>query len=460
MNTEERQLTEMLHRITPEPPRRVTVEDIAFRLANQAGPDRQPRYRRRPHREPRLRRPSSRGWGRAWAPALAAASVFVVAGMAAGVALLASSHHSPSSPGPAVQDTTSGGPSSSSATIPAVTGTAIPGAPWHARLVGHLALLQYSLTGSGDSLYAFTGQDLVRIDAATGAIVRWTAASSRVLNAPVVLGGTVWVVSSYGDGGAVLDGYDAQTLDHVTSVTVPTVGQVSATAQGVLAAGPDGLLYLAAGDGVAVVNPANGAVVRRIEELLAPATSVAVSPDGSRLYVSVSDQSAGVFLLLTYDLTRGGVQTGSSRLSVGVGGNLVATSGGAWGTIGTGMSEWVWFAPGGDLSSAVPVTRGAGGGLASLPSLADGAVWIGGTHTLACADPATGKVLESAAIPGDHGDAVYFGSVAYAGGHAYAYYVDERSQTEGVTILTPPAGCMGKPAGSAARAGTLPGPGS
>ena len=79
MNTEERQLTEMLHRVTPEPPRRVTVEDIAFRLANQAGPGRQARYRGRPHREPRLRRPS---WGRAWAPALAAASVFVVASTA------------------------------------------------------------------------------------------------------------------------------------------------------------------------------------------------------------------------------------------------------------------------------------------------------------------------------------------------------------------------------------------
>ena len=37
MNTEERQLAEMLHRVTPEPPRRVTVEDVAFRLANEAG---------------------------------------------------------------------------------------------------------------------------------------------------------------------------------------------------------------------------------------------------------------------------------------------------------------------------------------------------------------------------------------------------------------------------------------
>ena len=444
MNTDERQLTDILHRITPEPPRRVTVEDIAFRLANQAGPDRQPRYRRRPHREPRLRRPSLRGWGSAWAPALAAASVFVVAGLAAGAAVLVNSHHGLSSPGPAGHDTASGGPSSASptgTTIPVVTGTAIPGAPWHARLVSHLALLQYSLTGSGDSLYAFTGQDLVRIDAATGAIVQSAPAISRVLNAPVVLGGTVWVVAYDSDGHVVLDGYDAQTLDHVTSVTVPTVGQVSATAQGVLAAGPDGYLYVAAGDGVAVVNPANGAVVRRIQLPVGPASSVAITPDGSRLYVSISDQSAETFQLLTYDLTNGGVQVGSSRMSVGTGGSLVATSGGVWGTFGSGMSEWVWFAPGGDLSSASPVTRGAGGGLISLPALAGGAVWIGGTQTLACADPGTGSVRASGTIPADDGTAEYFGSVAYAGGHAYSYYIDTRSLVQGLVTLNPPASC-------------------
>jgi hypothetical protein len=298
-----------------------------------------------------------------------------------------------------------------------------------------------SLTGSGDSLYAFAGQDLVRIDPATGAIVRSAPALSRVMNAPVVLGGTVWVVSYYESNQVTLDGYDAQTLAHVRSVTVTANGPVSTVGQGVLAAGPDGYLYLAAGDSVAVVNPANGAVVRRIQPLVGPSSSVAVSPDGSRLYVSI--ESADVLLLQTYDLTRGGVQVGSSRLSVSAGGSLVATSGGAWGTLGTGMSDWVWFARGGDLSSALPVTRGAGGGLVSLPALAGGAVWIGGTHTLACANPATGKVRASGTIPTDHGTAEYFSSVAYAGGHAYAYYIDNQSGLQGLATLNPPASCMG-----------------
>jgi hypothetical protein len=445
VNTEERQLTEMLHRITPEPPRQVTVEDIAFRLANQAGPGRQPRPLRRPRREPRLRRPSPRGG--AWAPVLAAASVFVLIGASAGIAVLVSSHHTSSSPSQAVGTTTSLA-ASPTGTSQAPKGTVIPDAPWHAQLIDHLTLLQGSLTGSGDSLYAFTSRDLVRIDPATGTIVRsaplvFAPQSFPVVlgRAPVVLGRTVWVVSSYGTGRAVLTGYDAQTLDRVTSVTVPAVGQLPTAGQGVLAAGPDGNLYVAAGDSVAVVDPVNGALVRRIQVLGTAASSVAVSPDGSRLYVSTVNQAAGVFRLLTYDLAEGGVRVGSSTMSVGAGGNLVATTGGAWGTLGSGMSEWVWFAPGGNLSSASPVTRGAGGGLISLPSAAEGAIWIGGTQTLACADPDTGKVRASGTIPADHGTAEYFGSVVYAGGHAYTYYVDTQSGLQGLATVNPPASC-------------------
>jgi hypothetical protein len=437
VNTEERQLTEMLHRITPEPPRRVTVEDIAFRLAGQAGPGRQPRSGRRQYREPRQRR---RSWGSGWAPAMAAASVFVLIGASAGIAVLVSSHHSSSSPGQAV-GTTSSLAASPTGTSPAPKGTVIPNAPWQAQLIDHLTLRQDSLTGSGDSLYAFAGQDLVRIDAATGAVAASAPVVPAVLNAPVVLDGKVWVVAQYLAGHVLLYGYDPQTLDHVTTVTVPAVRQMSTDGQGVLAAGPDGNLYVAAGESVAVVNPASGAVIRRIQLSVGPANSVAISPDGSKLYVGTSSPSAQSFQVLTYDLNRGGVQAGSSRMSVGVGGSLVATSGGVWGSLGSGMSEWVWFAPGGNLASASPVTRGAGGGLISLPAAAEGAIWIGGTHTLACADPDTGKVRASGTIPADHGTAEYFGSVAYAGGHAFAYYVDTQSGQQGLATVTPPASC-------------------
>ena len=93
MNSEERQLAEMLHRVTPEPPHQVTVEDVGFRLASEAGRARGGR------REPRARRGPAAfsGRGRGWAPVLAAASVVVVAGASAGIAQLASRHSHASS---------------------------------------------------------------------------------------------------------------------------------------------------------------------------------------------------------------------------------------------------------------------------------------------------------------------------------------------------------------------------
>src|SRR5439155_751306 len=81
------------------------------------------------------------------------------------------------------------------------------------------------------------------------------------------------------------------------------------------------------------------------------------------------------------------------------GGNLLATDGGVWGTTGSGMSEWVWFAPGGDLARSFRVSQGAGGGFSSVPVYSGGVVWIGGTHELVCASPATGRALARTSIP-------------------------------------------------------------
>ena len=97
MNTEERNLSDALHQITPEPPRRVTVEQVAYRMVSEPRLSGQPRGRQPRGREPRPRRghfaPS-----RAFAPVLAAAAVVVIAGASAGIAVLANSHHNSPSP--------------------------------------------------------------------------------------------------------------------------------------------------------------------------------------------------------------------------------------------------------------------------------------------------------------------------------------------------------------------------
>jgi outer membrane protein assembly factor BamB len=300
---------------------------------------------------------------------------------------------------------------------------------------------QGSLTGSGDSLYAIEDGALARIDAASGATLRTARYSPPVFSRPVVVGNTVWVVWSYSGGGIVLRGYDARTLAQVASVLVPAAGGVSNLAQGVLTAGPDGKLYVAAGDSVATVDPAARQVTHRISLTAGPASSVAVSPDGSKLYVGVAP--SGSFQLLVYDVATAS-QASSSQMSFGGAANLVATDGGVWGTTGTGMSQWVWFAPGGDLTRSFRVSQGPGAGFSSVPVYSGGVVWVGGSHELICASPSTGQALARTSIPTDHSVVEYFDSATVlSSGRAYALYQDNAAHLAGVASLTPPAACSG-----------------
>ena len=442
MNTEERQLAEMLHRVTPEPPRRVTVEDVAFRLVGEPG------------QGPRSRRGFSFrrvfGGGRGWTPVLAALSVFAIAGASAGIATVATSHHSHTPEtvaGPPATATVSNSPSPtapSQSPTPAGEPLRVAGGMWGARLINRDLFSQGSLTGSRGSLYGVVDGSLARIDPATGAVLQTAPYSPPVFSRPVVVGNTVWVVWSYGGGEIVLRGFDARTLAQVASVPVPAVGGVSNLAQGVLTAGPDGKLYVAAGDSVATVDPAARQVTHRISLTAGRASSVAVSPDGSKLYVGVVPSTpSGSFQLLVYDVATG-IQASSSQLSVGGAGNLVATDGGVWGTTGTGMSEWVWFAPGGDLTRSFRVSQGAGAGFSSVPVYSGGVVWVGGSHELICASPSTGHALARTSIPTDHSVVEYFDSATVlSSGRAYALYQDNAAHLAGVASLTPPAACSG-----------------
>jgi hypothetical protein len=382
---------------------------------------------------------------------LAALSVFAIAGASAGIATVATSHHAHSStPGDGTPPTTASVSNSPSPTAPSQSPPPagetlrVAGGMWGAKLINRNSFSQGSLTGSGGSLYAVEDGYLARIDPASGATLQTARYSPPVFSRPVVVGNTVWVVWSYGGGGIVLRGYDARTLAQVASVPVPAAGGVSNLAQGVLTAGPDGKLYVAAGDSVATVDPAARQVTDRISLTAGRASSVAVSPDGSKLYVGVVPSTpSGSFRVLVYDVATG-IQASSSQMPVGGAGNLVATDGGVWGTTGTGMSQWVWFAPGGDLTRSFRVSQGAGGGLSSVPVYSGGVVWVGGSHELICASPSTGRALARTSIPTDHSVVEYFDSATVlSSGHAYALYQDNAAHLAGVASLTPPAACSG-----------------
>lgn len=451
MNTEERKLADLLHQITPEPPRRVTVEQVAYRLVSEpAGPRLGRSARGRESAGPRPRR-GGPVFSRALAPAMAAAAVVVIAGASAGIALLASSHHhspSPAGGAPASSARSSASASlsptqASSSTEQTTPATGLAGAPWGAELIGHQALVQGTLISADGSLYAIGNTStLDRINPATGAVVASVPYNMPVWNPPVVVGNTVWEVSSYSGGNIVLRGYDARTLAQTSSsLLVPAIGGVSVSGQGVLTSGPDGNLYVAAGRTVAVVNPATRQEISRIQVTAGKAISVAVSPDGTKLYVGVGSPTS--FQLVVYNLPSDTVVNETTLPSGGAGGNLVATSGGVWGTTGSGHSQWTWFAPNGDLTRATQVGQGAGGGWISSPSYSGGVVWVGGTGDVVCASPATGKVLAKANIPADHGVAQYFASPVASGGQAYSYYQTDASQQTGLVRMTPPAACTG-----------------
>ena len=66
------------------------------------------------------------------------------------------------------------------------------------------------------------------------------------------------------------------------------------------------------------------------------------------------------------------------------------------------------------------------------------------SHELVCANPATGQVMASTAIPTDNGVVEYFGGVTVlSSGRTYALYQNQAARLSGLATLTPPAACSG-----------------
>ena len=306
MNTEERKLADVLHRITPEPPRRVTVEQVAYRLVSE------PKLGQTRGRESAGPRPRRRGplFSRALAPVLAAAAVVVIAGASAGIAVLANSHHNPPAPAggaPASSASSSASASSSPTQTSSSTQQTTPGDRHRRSALGrgadrppgvHPGLAdKRRRLAVRDRKHQHAGPDRPGHGDRRGV---GPVQHAGLPNPPVIVGNTVWVVSSYNGGNVVLHGYDAHTLARTSSLLVPAIGAVSIGGQGVLTSGPDGDLYVAAGDTVAVVNPAIGQVIHRIHLPRARPDSVAVSPDGSKLYVGIGSSTS--FRLVVFNL--------------------------------------------------------------------------------------------------------------------------------------------------------------
>ena len=383
-----------------------------------------------------------------WAPALAAAGVVAVVGASAGIGVALTAHHgTPAPAGGYVSTANSTPPSTLAPTSPVPTTshppeprTTVPGGPWNAVVINHQTLSSDTLTGQGTFLYAIADGFLIKVDPGSGDVMQQVSVpyDGPGPNRPVAAGNKIWVIWSSDASGVALHAFNPLTLSPEGNVTL-SGGQVPGTASGIVTTGPDGDMYVAVGGGVQVVDPTSGSVVKRIP-VSGAIVSVAVSPDGSKVYAG--SLGNGTFQVATYNAGSGARESVSST-SGSAGGYLVASSGGVWYTTGTEMTQRVWFAPVGDVSRARLITGGDNGGPDSAPTYVNGVVWVGGTQQLECLDPATGKVLAKASIPSDGGVPEHFGSLAYAGGHAYATYQDLHSQLVGVAAVTPPSACVG-----------------
>ncbi|HEY1627748.1 MAG TPA: PQQ-binding-like beta-propeller repeat protein [Streptosporangiaceae bacterium] len=463
MTIEEQRLSELLHRVTPEPPHLVTVEDVAIKLANNNAPARRAgRGATGVSGEDGFRGGGRFGGGGRsgggsrrgrLTPLLAAAAVIVVAGASTGVAVALSSHSSKTPPlagggaaSPASQSATAPASPALSATNRPSSGPVASGAPitngaWGSSVVAPVTLTAGTLTAAGNSLYAFSSSNLLEIDPATGQTLHEAPSDGFPGQAPVLAGNKVWEVTSYGGGTVKLSGYNPGTLAADGTITVPTSGLPSGNPESILTAGPNGNLYVGAGNAVVEVAPSTGSVIRQFT-LTGAAGSVAVSPDGSRVYAVVGNK------LEELNASSGAVAA-STTAGAQEAGELVATNGGVWYTTSGGLAGRVWFAPAGNLSSAMAIAGPSVGGDQAVPTYSGGAVWVGGTKKLECLNPDTGQVRAASLVPSDDQVPEGIGDAVSAGGHVFALYVNNRTEQGGVAVLHPPAACTagGSPSG-------------
>jgi DNA-binding beta-propeller fold protein YncE len=423
MTLNEQQLSDRLHRLVPEPPRLVTTEDVAARVVSRATGGR--------------RAPSGRLRG--WLAVLAVACV--VAAIASAVAVWNSrSGTRPEPTQPPARQTTSGAPTSPSP--PKRTNGAGQGiGPWHGVLLSDPGALQGSLLGSGDSLYANTGQAIVRINPATGGVVAHVAYPSG-WGQPLIGAQRMWLASEMDRQGTVrLDWFDLTRLRRLGSIAVsfPAIaaGQGSGT---VLAANPNVReLYVGAGDNIAVIDTTSSHVLRRIPVTDGAVTALAISPDGARLYVGVTLANDSGELQVR-DISTGALlstrPTGALLSWYGYG--LAITERGVWTVTASGMQDTVSFADTNNPNAPLSVADGGGGYIPTI-TIAHGTAWVGTTDQIICADPNTRHVRARGAVQ-ERGGSAELDSAVYLDGRLYALYLDG-SGRQGLVRLTPPPAC-------------------
>lgn len=442
MTEEESRLAALLQQAVPQPPRSVSPEDIAARVADRAAA------------APRKFGP--------WVPALAAACALLVIA-ATSVWLIGSgfrpaaptpqSSRASTAPLPPVTGTSPGPAVTSAGTLPRNSGDPVvprqsditaepttapsPGpfvGPWSARLLNSVPI-DFVIVGGADAAYGLEGRQLDRFDPADGYIAAHRLLDPNTNWPPVVTTQALWLTVMT-QGGIIVQKLDPHSLQRSWALQLATTPATTDPPwTPALAATKDGSeLFLGYADQLYSVNPVDGMVEQH--RLDGHVGGLAVSPDGSRLYVGVNVRGSETARLLALDIRHGLSTISETPLASGLVTDLLATSGALWAT----LDDTVYFAPLTDPTHD-QVVIGGGGGLPATATLAGGVVWLSGLGSIACADARTGAVRAQANSSGWGNMAQYVGSVQLVAGHWLGSYGTNYSNDRGLAALAPPARC-------------------
>jgi hypothetical protein len=319
--------------------------------------------------------------------------------------------------------------------------------PWNATVINHLSLAWTKVVSADGALFGLSRRDseLIRIDPVTGLVVDHVPVSGEPLP-PIVVNSTIWLASESSVQGTVtVQWFDLATLARRGSTSVSFAGATNAGPE--LAADQTGnRVYLGAGDSVAVLDATTGRIQKRLP-VDGQVLSLAVAPDGGRLYVDSATNADATLRIL--DATSGVTITTIRAVQVSDAdtGIVAATTGGLWLSMAGGHTQSLMFVPMADLARgrithAVHEGTGGGGPYASV-TFARGVAWIGGPYTIACANPDTGTIYTHANTGDTHATTVLT-SITYVGNTAYAAYENDNGSAAvtAVVRLSPPAACF------------------
>jgi hypothetical protein len=408
---EERRLTEWLETSTPQPPRVLTAEVIMARA------------------------PTARP-GHRWMPMLAAATVAAV--VIVGIAIAATRGEKDGAP-PAAPSTSAPVSTASPSSSPSPPRTASPGAlavhPWHAQRLGTLQLAADSTTVLDGRLYGAVDREdsarWYRLDPSTGAPLAHADHLYGGLQ-PVAAAGLVWIPAA---GTREVLGLDPVTLAVKTTVRVQAK-------TGIATQGADTVVV---SDAHRVSFIRSGTVAHQLT-IRHPISSIAMSADGTRLFVGTQQGSIpGPGQIETLDPTTGSPLAAPVR-GVAMVLGLQATSGGLWYTSIGGMQAAIGFQPyqGHEALNSESGVGHSGGGTLTFPSISDGVAWLGSTDELGCADPDTGALRAHLPVGSRHGlVSAEISGLTVLDGKVFAVYNGiNGGPANALIVMRPPAKCF------------------